>query len=56
MVWYYRMYRQRLAATQALTILQDLPSDWSGDENYNSETKEMMNYTVARVIYVPCHR
>jgi len=43
------MCRQRLVAAQALAILQDLPSDCSGDEDSDSETKEMVNSTVAGV-------
>ena len=42
------MYRQKFAAAQALEILQNLPSDCSGNENSGSEmNKEMIDSTVA---------
>ena len=42
------MSKQRLAATQVLTILQDLPSNCSGDDYSANETEEIVNSTVGR--------
>lgn len=43
------MSRQRMAARRALEVLQDLPSDCSGDDGSDSETEAMVNAAVASI-------
>ena len=43
------MSGQNFAAAQVLEILQDLPSDCSGDKDSGSQNEEIINSTVARV-------